>query len=222
MNFGIPYKQISDDYKIISIFPTKPNGVFDYNSISIFKKLYDKGYLINGTIQNCNGEPKIKDKHIYNGNEFSEVLYSYLAKEYLDSAITLCQYIQQERKGMKENGNMRLSSYVNPCAFLCRHAIELKLKQCLCKQNEQAKSICNSHKLLKLWDKVDKSKLNSQKIKQLTTFISELSDIDPNSESIRYGTDKTLLPIQNICDYDCIALIQNAMYLFNQLHIIAF
>ena len=121
---------------------------------------------------------------------------------------------------MKKSGESFLSQYANPCSFLCRHAIELKLKQCLSRQNNP---ITTSHKILDLWKKIDKNKLDSITISKLDSFLSEVACIDPNGEYIRYGTGKDSLPINHkIVSFDCVLLVQNTMYLFNQLHRIVF
>ena len=218
MNYWIPYKQISDNYKVSSIFSDE-DAFFDYNSIIILKKLYEDGLLTNGDIKEENGEIIIKNEHLYNGCEYSSTLYHYLAKEYLDSALILAKFVLNEREKRITKDDIVLSSYVNPCAFLCRHAIELKLKQCLAEQNNIN---TNSHDLKKLWNSIDKEKLSLDIISQFDKFISEIIEIDPNGESIRYGTNKKALPIKEPVNYDCLALVSNAMYLFNQLHKIAF
>ena len=223
MDYWIPYKQIPADYKIVSIFPDisageRKDGFFDYNTIFVLKEMHNAGLLTNGTIKSVNDEITVENEHLYNGCEYSNVLYQYLSKEYMDSAKALATLVSEERKKINTKDAV-LSSYANPCAFLCRHAIELKLKQCLaCQSNLDT----NHHNLIALWEKINKDKLDSNVIFQLTTFISEISKIDPNGESIRYGTDKKALPIKEPVNYDCLALISNAMYLFNQLHKIAF
>ena len=223
MDSYTPYKQIPNDYKIAPIFPNieldgVEEGSFDYNSISVFKKLYDNWNLTNRAIKEEDSKIILENEHLYNGNEYSNTLYMYLASEYMDSAMALAKLVLEERKKIKTDGAF-LSSYANPCAFLCRHAIELKFKQCLAKQGTLD---TKHHNLTDLWEKIDKNKLDSDTITQLTNFIGEISEIDPNGESIRYGTDKQALPIKEKTDYDCIALVVNSMYLFNQLHKIAF
>ena len=217
-DYWIPYKQIPEDYKVVSIFSTIKKGIFDYNSISIFKKLYKGGSLKNGTVKEINGEVVTENEHTLNGKEYSEQLFSYLSKEYMDSALILAQCILQERKENVE-GNDAVSSYVNPCAFLCRHAIELKIKQCLYQQDHEE---IKTHKLNELWKMLNKEILSEDVINQLGDYIKEISQIDDNGESIRYGTGHNLLPINSKTDYDCIALVQNGMFLFNQLHKISF
>ena len=42
------YKQIPEDYKVVSIFPSIENGGFDYNSISfwiLFVKIFEKIFI---------------------------------------------------------------------------------------------------------------------------------------------------------------------------------
>ncbi len=216
VDYWIPYKQIPDEYEVVSIFPK--NGIYNLNSISVFKKLYNDEYLKTGIAKEIDGEIVIDNEHLYYGNEYSETLFRYLSKEYLDSACVLAQHVLQEEKEMTED-NIFLSSYANPCAFLCRHAIELKIKQCLYEQKNQE---INKHKLDFLWSKVDKTKLTKNEIEQLNKFIKEISSLDPNGESVRYGVGHDLLPMDGKSDFDCIALIHNAMYTFNVLHKIAF
>lgn len=219
VDYWTPYKQIPGDYKVVSIFSTIKNGVFDYNSISMLKKLYNNGCLKNGIIKEIDGKAVIENEHILNGKEYSVQLFSYLSKEYMDSALILAQCVLQEREENVEGNDVVLSSYANPCAFLCRHAIELKIKQCLCQQGYEEIKI---HKLDELWQALNKELLSEDVAKQLNNYINEISQIDGNGESIRYGTGHNLLPINSKTDYDCIALVQNGMFLFNQLHKISF
>ncbi len=210
--YWIPFKDISDDYKIESILT---NGICDYNSIEVMKYLYKEGHLTNGVVKEVDGKAIIENEHLYSGEEYSELLFSYLSKEYIDSAIVLANCVLHERMEDEEI----LSSYANPCSFLCRHAIELKLKQCMCRQN---KPFSNTHNIKELWDNIDKTSLENEIIGELTSFIDELTLIDKNEISFRYGTGKNLLPINENLQFDCIILTNNTKYLFNQLHKIAF
>ncbi len=208
----IPFKDISDNYKIESMLT---RGVCDFNSIEVFKHLYQEGLLTNGVAKEVDGKIIIENEHPYSGEEYSQLLFSYLSKEYIDSAIVLANCVLRERMDDEEI----LSSYANPCAFLCRHAVELKLKQCLCRQNNPNS---NTHNIKELWNQIDKSKFDRNIENELTFFIEELSLIDKNEMSLRYGTGKDLLPIAEKLQFDCIKLTNNTKYLFNKLHIIAF
>lgn len=205
------FSEIPEDYSIKTIMV---NGNCDLNSIEVFHNLYMKGLLKTGIAREADGRCIISDERKYNGDEYSEELFSFLAKEYIDSALVLAKCVLEEREG-----EVKLSSYANPCSFLCRHAIELKIKQCLCHQHN---SNSNSHTLKTLWDALDKTLLEQGAVEALTSFIEEVSCIDEKGIAWRYGTDKDRLPIKKFIPVDCCMLTQNTMFLFNQLHRIAY
>jgi len=205
------YEEILDDYSITTIFVKE---IVDLNSIDVYHRLYEAGKLTNGIAKEVDGKCIIINERKYNGDEYASQLYFFLSKEYLDSAIVLAKFVLQERKIPD-----MLSSYANPCSFLCRHAIELKLKHCL---SYQRNSNSNAHNLKELWDLIDKSKMEQTVISELDGFIDEVSRIDEKGISWRYGTDKKCLPINDYLQIDCCILTQNTMYLFNQLQKICY
>ena len=206
------FKEIPENYSIKSII-TKGNC--DLNSIEVFRFLYEEGKLTNGTMKEVDGKIVVENERRLDGDEYSAELFSFLAKEYIDSALVLAKCVLEERAEPEK----KLSSYANPCSFLCRHAIELKIKQCLCCQHNSDSS---AHNLNKLWDSLDKSKLEQHVVDALTTFINEVSLIDEKGITWRYGTEKNRLPIEECLQVDCCMLTQNTMFLFNQLHKIAY
>lgn len=208
------FKEIPENYSIESII-TKGNC--DLNSIEVFRFLYEEGKLTNGTMKEVDGKIVVENERRLNGDEYSAELFSFLAKEYIDSALVLAKCVLEERAEPEK----KLSSYANPCSFLCRHAIELKIKQCLCCQH-QPESITNKHNLSDLWEALDKTKLDADVITSLTDFIYEVSELDKNGITWRYGSNNKLLPINERINVDCFILTQNTMFLFNQLHKIAY
>ena len=124
----------------------------------------------------------------------------------MESAIYLCTGVNSERDGDS------ISNYVIPCAYCCRHAIELYLKYCaLVKKIEPNKLIC--HKIVELWNIVDEKHIPNYD--NLTEYINELDIIDKNGMALRYGLDKSFnIPNENF-QININNMIHNAMYLIN-------
>lgn len=137
-------------------------------------------------------------------NYYSREVISHLAIDYLYSAL----YLQ---KGIAENrGKNILSLYMIPCAYLCKHSVELKIKECLL---EKYGEVENTHSIAKLWNKLDeKSVLHYE---ELNSFIQELETIDKNEMALRYGVSVKLEPLQENFIFDIDALLNNTKYFFN-------
>ncbi|MBO6260176.1 MAG: hypothetical protein J6N47_05075 [Lachnospiraceae bacterium] len=84
------FKEIPEDYSVKTIM-TKGNC--DLNSIEVFRNLYTEGLLNNGVVREVDGRYIIADERKYNGDEYSAELFSFLAKEYIDSALVLAKCV---------------------------------------------------------------------------------------------------------------------------------
>ena len=97
-----------------------------------------------------------------------------------------------------------------PCAYLCKHSVELKIKECLL---EKYGEVVNTHSIANLWNKLDeKSVLHYE---ELNSFIQELETIDKNEMALRYGVSVKLEPLQEDFIFDIDALLNNTKFFFN-------
>lgn len=135
---------------------------------------------------------------------YSKEVISHLALDYLDSALFLHRGIVAER------GTNIVSAYLIPCAFLCKHSAELKLKECLL---EKYGNVEKSHSIVKLWDILAEKEVVHYK--ELSFFIRELEAIDTNEIALRYGVSLTLEPVQEDFMFDIDALLNNTKFFFN-------
>ena len=135
---------------------------------------------------------------------YSKEVISHLALDYLDSALFLHRGIIAER------GTNIVSAYLIPCAFLCKHSVELKLKECLL---EKYGNVEKSHSIVKLWDILAEKEVVHYK--ELSFFIRELEAIDTNEIALRYGVSLTLEPVQEDFMFDIDALLNNTKFFFN-------
>lgn len=136
-------------------------------------------------------------------------ILSHLAHDYLQSAIQLNEKVIEDRN----SSSLVVSYYVIPCLFCCRHAIELKLKQCLYIVNHEKS---NNHTIIDLWTRIT-SKQTGNGINKLNEFIIEINTMDENEIVMRYGLDKNLRLLKEKYMIDIDALISNTKYLFNVL-----
>ncbi len=180
------FDEIPDDYQIQKVI--LEDKVFDLSYLGIMKHLRDN---------------KVAEEFSDNTFYSSEVL-SNMALDYLNSAIYLQKGIIVDR------GQEIVSYYVIPCAFLCKHSIELKLKECLL--NMGGKEL-KGHSVLQLWDKLNKSDI--PQYDKLQGFIVDVEKIDNNEMALRYGISKALEPLQEKFKFDVDSLISNTMFLFN-------
>jgi len=101
------FDDIADDYQM--------------QKVILEDKVYDLSYL--GVMKHL--------RTIKVGEEFADDIFyssevlSHMALDYLESARFLYQGIVADR------GQDLVTYYLIPCAFLCKHSIELKLKECL-------------------------------------------------------------------------------------------
>lgn len=182
------FDNIPDDYKIKSIM--LKDKVYDYSYLGVMRHLRDK---------------KVADE--FSDDTFYSVeLISHLALDYLNSARFLWQGIIDDR-----NKDI-VSQYFIPCAFMCKHAIELKLKECLLVKGAERLS---GHSVKTLWD--DIGELDIPYFEDIDSFITEVEEIDRNEMALRYGISSNLKPLSERPMFDIDNLITNTMYLFNVL-----
>lgn len=182
------FDDIPDEYQIRKVI--LEDKVYDLSYLGIMKHLRDN---------------RVAEEFADNTFYSSEVI-SHMALDYLNSAMYLQKGIIADR------GQDLVSYYVIPCAFLCKHSIELKLKECLLTMGERE---LKGHSVLVLWDKLNKADI--PQYDKLRGFITEVEKIDNNEMALRYGISKGLEPLQEKFKFDVDNLISNTMYLFNVL-----
>ncbi len=141
------------------------------------------------------------DKKFYS----AEVL-SHMAMDYIKSAQYLYSGIVGDRDGNT------VSYYLVPCAFACKHSIELKLKEC---QVEKGFDKLKGHSVLEVWNALDEK--NIPHAAEITSFLEDVDKIDNNEMALRYGIDKNLKPLREKFKFDIDKLLTNTMFLFNVL-----
>ena len=108
---AIPFEEIPEEYELR---PIKLDG---------FKDISYLGYIRELSEHSNDFKELLKE----NEDAIGADILSHLAYDYLQSAISLQLSVMNDRYG----SNLVASHYVIPCIFCCRHAIELKLKQCV-------------------------------------------------------------------------------------------
>jgi len=189
---NLPYPQISDAYKMQKMISDEENCVYDYSSLSVMPYI---------------------NKHVNMKGYYPNVVFQLLSNEYLESALVLSQRVIEERE-INSSECVALSLYTTPCAFLCRHAIELKLKQCLC---DQGNADFATHDLVELWNKIERYDLDNNIVCSIDSFIKDMKFVDQTEQSLRYGVDKNGDPMP-YGNFNCVAIINNTKFLFNQIH----
>ena len=180
------FDEVPDDYKIGSFLLT---GTVE-----------DQSYL--GVMKHLRGI-KISNEFLDNDYYSKEVL-SHLAIDYLQSALFLHNGIKEDR------GTEIVSFYLIPCAYLCKHSVELKLKECLL---EKKGKIIQSHSVFELWNALDEKGLTLYK--EISSFIQELEAMDKNEMALRYGVSVKLEPLQEEFKFDIDMLLENTKFFFN-------
>ncbi len=180
------FDEIPDDYQIKKVI--LEDKVYDLSYLGVMKHLRDNNVA----------------SEFANNNFYSSEVLSHMALDYLNSAMFLQKGITAER------GQGIVSYYVIPCAFLCKHSIELKIKECLLAMGEKE---LKGHSVLTLWDKLNKADL--PQYGKLRDFIVDVEKIDNNEMALRYGISKALEPLQEKFKFDVDNLISNTMFLFN-------
>lgn len=143
---------------------------------------------------------KVADEFEDNDYYSKEVL-SHLANDYLYSALLLHKGILADRS------TEVVSLYLIPCAYLCKHSVELKLKECLL---EKYGRIEQSHSVAKLWSVLNEKELAQYGV--IDSFIQELEAMDKNEMALRYGVSVKLEPLQEEFKFDIdMLLVDEAM-----------
>lgn len=180
------FDDIPDNYKMRKVL--LENQFYDLSYVGFMKKLRDSKV-----------EKMFEDNNIY-----SKEVISHLAIDYLYSALFL-------QKGIASKRDVSvLSLYLIPCAYLCKHSVELKLKECLL---EKYGKIVNSHSIAKLWEVLSEREVIHYE--ELNFFIEELEAIDKNEMALRYGVSVKLEPLKEDFTFDIDALLNNTKFFFN-------
>lgn len=180
------FDEMPDDYKM--------------QKVLLHDKVPDLSYLgVMKHLRNIEVDEIFKDDEFYS----SEVI-SHMALDYLESACFLQKGIVADR------GGEIVSQYLIPAAFLCKHSIELKLKECLLIKGADK---LKGHSVLNLWNELNESGLVH--FKELDSFIKEMEQIDSNEMALRYGISKELSPLKEDFKFDIDAMLLNTKFLFN-------
>lgn len=181
------------------VFDNVPDD-YEMQSVLTGESFTDLSYV--GIMKHLRTKEKIED---FDDNEYysSEVL-SHMAMDYIQSAMYLHHAIVNDRDGET------VSYYVIPCAFSCKHSIELKLKEC---QIAKGMDELKDHNVLTIWNDLDEK--NIPHSKDITSFLQEVEKIDNNEMALRYGISKKTEPLQESFKFNIDVLIKNTMFLFN-------
>lgn len=172
----------------------------DYQMKKVIDKVYDLSYIgIMKHLRAIKAGEEFADDKFYS----SEVL-SHMALDYLNSAHFLYQGIVGDRV------QDLVTYYFVPCAFLCKHSIELKLKECLLSKGVHE---LKGHSVLEIWNDLNEEQIPHGA--ELQQFLSEVEKIDNNEIALRYGISKRLAPLQEDFKFNIDNLITNTMFLFN-------
>ena len=182
------FDEIPDDYELKQVL--LPDKVVDLSYLGVMRHLRD-----------IKAGEEFKDDIFYS----SEVI-SHMALDYLNSARFLWRGIVLDR------GKDVVSYYFIPCSFLCKHSIELKLKECLLAKGETK---LNGHSVLKLWNEIGVKDIPNKE--NIEKFLEEVENIDKNEMALRYGIGHDLRPLAEKPKFNVDNLIANTMYLFNVL-----
>lgn len=190
---AVPFEDVPEDYMVRKI------------TLSTMQDLSYLGFVRELSEHSQDFKEMLKESEEAIGAD----ILSHLAHDYLQSAIKLNEKIIEDRN----SSSLVVSYYVIPCLFCCRHAIELKLKQCLYVVNHEKS---NNHTIIDLWKKITSEK-SGNGINDLNDFIKEINSMDENEIVMRYGLDKNLRLLKEKYMIDIDALISNTKYLFNVL-----
>lgn len=182
------YDEIPDDYAMKKVI--LDDKVFDLSYLGVMK------HLRSMKVDEC-----FEDDAYY-----SKEVIGHMAMDYLESALYLQNGIVADR------GGEVVTYYFVPCAFLCKHAIELKLKECLLSEGAQE---LRGHSVLQLWKQLVTK--DFPKRTELENFLVEVEKIDKNEMALRYGISKDLTPLSENFKFDIDSMLMNTKYLFNVL-----
>ena len=181
------------------IFDDMPDD-YQMRQFLLSEKVTDLSYLgVMNYLRNINAADEFQDNNFY-----SKEVLSHLAFDYLFSALLLHKGVLADR------GKSVVSPSLIPCAYLCKHSVELKLKECLL---EKYKKIQQSHSVLELWNSLDEKGL--KQYDNLDFFIKELEMMDKNEMALRYGVSVNLEPLKEDFKFDIDILLDNSKFFFN-------
>ena len=182
------FDEIPDDYEIKKVI--LDDKVYDLSFLGVMK------YLRSTKV----------DESFVDNSYYSREVIGHMAMDYLMSA----RYLQ---KGIvNDRGEEIVTYYFIPCAFLCKHAVELKLKEC--RLSEGAEEL-RGHSVEALWDQI--KTVSYPHYEEIQAFIKDIEKIDKNEMSLRYGINSKLEPLSENYKFDIDNLINNTMFLFNVL-----
>ncbi len=181
------------------IFDNIPDN-YQIKKVILEDRVYDLSYVgVMKHLRRVNAGEEFTDDNFYSSEDIS-----HMALDYFNSARFLYQGI------VKDRGQDIVTYYFIPCAFLCKHSIELKLKECLLAKGEcELKGLS----VLGIWNDLNEKQIPHGK--EIQQFLSEVEKVDNNEMALRYGISKGLAPLQENFKFDIDNLIANTMFLFN-------
>lgn len=182
---NMTYDEIPDDYVMKKII--LDDKVFDLSYLGVMKYL-----------RSIKVDESFEDDAYY-----SKEVIGHMALDYLESALYLQKGIVADR------GGEMVTYYFIPCAFLCKHAIELKLKECLLSEGAQE---LKGHSVIQLWQQIITK--DFPQYAELESFLQEIEKIDNNEMALRYGISKGLTPLSENFKFDIDGMLINTKYLF--------
>lgn len=183
------FDSISDDYQMRKVIL---NDKFsDLSYVGIMRHLRDL---------------KVSDEFADDKYYSSEVI-SHMAMDYIHSALYLHKGILADR-----NEEDVVSYYLIPCTYLCKHAIELKIKECYIIKGVK---VPNSHSIAEIWRGLGETTMPHYQ--EVCDFISDVEKLDGSEIALRYGVLTSLKPVEEDFKFDIDNLILNSMFLFNVL-----
>ncbi len=121
-----------------------------------------------------------RDTIFENDNEKRVSLLREMADDYLSAADQLIQSLI-----VKENEMLSVNRSFIPIGYLCRHAIELKLKECLYAKGHD---LTNKHDLQLLFNRFNwDDYTNEEWFIKTKTIIDDISTLDNDGFHLRYG-----------------------------------
>lgn len=193
----LPYDNIPDDYQMMSCLTNDCDlsyaGVMKSLKEMYKDKIFDKGSHELGI--------EFQDNAWY-----SQEITLHQSYDFLESARFLGNGIHVDR------GQDIVSYYTIPCAYCCRHAVELYLKYCALVKGIDHRKLIN-HNITDLWNILDEK--NTPYYDKLSNYIKELDTIDANGMALRYGLSKSFDAPNETFQFNIDIMICNAMYLIN-------